>query len=182
MAGLWLAWQRLFSGYICWRFRPRRDFGGINMGDLLTLGCAVSFAFQIIILGRAMQKHAFAQIVVVEIATCGVLMLLSAPLLEKVRIVWSPTVLWALAITSLVSTCARICDSGLGAAVHAADAHGPDFLAGAGFRLDNLIRADRRAPRVAGASGAGLILAGVLVSELLGQVRQPEAELVEEVR
>jgi drug/metabolite transporter (DMT)-like permease len=32
------------------------------------------------------------------------------------------------------------------------------------------------------AIGAGLILAGVLISELLGQVRQPEAELVEEVR
>ena len=31
-------------------------------------------------------------------------------------------------------------------------------------------------------AGAGLILAGVLISELLGQVRQPEAELAREVR
>ena len=75
--------------------------GGINLGDVLTLGCAICFAFQIIILGRATRKHAFAQIVVLEIATCGVLMLFSAPLLEPVRIVWSATVLWALGITTL---------------------------------------------------------------------------------
>ena len=68
-------------------------------------GAPYAFAFQIIVLGRATQKHAFAQIVVVEIATCAVVMLVSAPLLEPVRIVWSATVLWALGITSLVSTC-----------------------------------------------------------------------------
>jgi drug/metabolite transporter (DMT)-like permease len=161
---------------------PGGDFGGINLGDVLTLGCAVSFAFQIIILGRAMQKHAFAQIVVVEIATCGVLMLLSAPLLEPVRIVWSPTVLWALGITSLVSTCAGFAIQGW------AQQFTPPTHAALIFSLEpvfawitSYVLLDERLGLRA-ASGAGLILAGVLISELLGQVRRPEAELVEEVR
>jgi drug/metabolite transporter (DMT)-like permease len=156
--------------------------GGINLGDLLTLGCAVSFAFQIIILGRAMQKHAFAQIVVVEIVTCGVLMLLSAPLLEPVRIVWSPTVLWALGITSLVSTCAGFVIQGW------AQQFTPPTHTALIFSLEPVFAwitsyvliEERLGLRAA--SGAGLILAGVLISELLGQARQPEAELVEEVR
>jgi drug/metabolite transporter (DMT)-like permease len=156
--------------------------GGINLGDVLTLGCAISFAFQIIVLGRATQKHAFAQIVVVEIATCGVVMLLSAPLLEPVRIVWSATVLWALAITSLVSTCT-------GFAIQAwAQQFTPPTHTALIFSLEPvfawitsyLLLDERLGLRAA--AGAGLILAGVLLSELLGRVRQPEAELVEEVR
>ena len=149
---------------------------------MLTLGCAVSFAFQIIILGRATQKHAFAQIVVVEIATCGVLMLLSAPLLEPVRIVWSSTVLWALGITSLVSTCAGFAVQGW------AQQFTPPTHTALIFSLEpvfawvtSYVLLDERLGLRA-AAGAGLILAGVLISELLGQVRQPEAELVEEVR
>jgi len=156
--------------------------GGINLGDLLTLGCAVSFAFQIIVLGRATQKHAFAPLVVVEIATCAVVMLVSAPLLEPVRIVWSATVLWALAITSLVSTCTGFVVQGWAQQftppTHTALIFSlePVFAWGTSY----LLLGERLGWRAA--AGAGLILAGVLISELLGQVRQPEAELAEEVR
>ena len=156
--------------------------GGINLGDLLTLGCAICFAFQIIVLGRATQKHAFAQIVVLEIATCGVLMLLSAPLLEPLRIVWSATVLWALGITTLVSTC-------MGFAVQAwAQQFTPPTHTALIFSLEpvfawitSYVLLDERLGLRA-ASGAVLIVAGVLISELLGKVRRPEAELAEEAR
>jgi drug/metabolite transporter (DMT)-like permease len=155
--------------------------GGINLGDVLTLGCAVSFAFQIIVLGRATQKHAFAQIVVVEIATCAVVMLVSAPLLEPVRIVWSPTVLWALGITSLVSTCTGFVVQGW------AQQFTPPTHTALIFSVEpvfawatSYVLLDERLGLRA-AAGAGLILAGVLISELLGQVRRPEVELAKEV-
>ncbi|MGA2961486.1 MAG: DMT family transporter [Candidatus Korobacteraceae bacterium] len=156
--------------------------GGINLGDLLTLGCAVSFAFQIIVLGRATQKHEFGQIVVVEIATCAVVMAVSAPLLEPVRIVWSPTVLWALGITSLISTCTGFVVQGW------AQQFTPPTHTALIFSLEPvfawvtsyLLLGERLGLRAA--AGAGLILAGVLISELLGQVRQPEVELAKEVR
>ena len=156
--------------------------GGINMGDLLTLGCAVSFAFQIIMLGRATQKHAFEQIVVVEIATCGVLMLVSAPLLEPMRVVWSPTVIWALSITSFVSTCAGFAVQGWAQQFTPPTHTALIFSTEPVFAwvTSYVMLGERLGLRAA--VGAGLILAGVLMSELLGHVRQPEAELVEEVR
>jgi drug/metabolite transporter (DMT)-like permease len=154
----------------------------INLGDVLTLGCALAFAFQIILLGRAAQKHAFEQIVVVEIGTCAVLMLVTAPLLEPMRATISPTVLWALGITTFLSTVA-------GFAVQAwAQQFTPPAHTALIFSLEPVfawatsyvLAGERLGAR--GTAGAALILAGVVLSEMLGQVRQSETELAEEVR
>ena len=154
----------------------------INLGDLLTLGCALAFAFQIILLGRAAQKHAFEQIVVVEIGTCAVLMLLTAPLLEPMRAAISPTVLWALGITTFLSTVA-------GFAVQAwAQQFTPPAHTALIFSLEPVfawatsyvLAGERLGAK--GTAGAAFILAGVVLSEMLGQVRQSETELAEEVR
>jgi drug/metabolite transporter (DMT)-like permease len=76
----------------------------INRGDLLTVGCAVMFAFQIILMGRAMRKHRFAGVATVEAITCALLMLLSVPVLEQPHAVWSSRVIWAILVTGLLGT------------------------------------------------------------------------------
>ena len=156
-------------------------FGGINPGDLLTLGCAAAFALQLIVLGRVIQKQAFRQIVVVEIATCAVLMMVAAAF-EQPRFVASSTLLWALGITTFFSTVAGFAAQGWAqqftppshtALIFSTE---PIFAWAASY----LLIGERLGTR--GAAGAGLILTGVLLSELRGRVREDAAELAEEVR
>jgi len=154
---------------------------GINPGDLLTLGCAAAFALQIIVLGRAIQREAFRQIVVIEIATCAVLVTLAAAF-EQPRFVVSSTVLWALGITTFFSTVAGFAAQGW-AQQYTPPSHTalifstePVFAWGASY----LLIGERLGAR--GAVGAVLILAGVLLSELRGRVREDAAELAAEVR
>ena len=79
---------------------------GVNLGDLLTLGCAVAFALQIIVLGRATRRHSFAQIAFLQTAVAALLMACVTPVLEHPHIRWTP-LLWAgLLVTGLVNTAA----------------------------------------------------------------------------
>lgn len=82
---------------------------GVNTGDVLTLGCAVTFAFQIIYVGRATREHPFEHIALLQAAICAVLMAATLPFIgriEPVYALWSPRVLWAIAITGLLGTAA----------------------------------------------------------------------------
>jgi drug/metabolite transporter (DMT)-like permease len=58
----------------------------LNRGDLLTLGCAVAFAGQIVAAGHFGKRVSARHLLVVELAVTGVLSLLTAPLLETTRI------------------------------------------------------------------------------------------------
>ena len=140
----------------------------VNRGDLLTLGCALSFAFQIIFLGRASERYPVAQIGFLQIATAAVLMAITAPLLEQSHIAWSSRVVWALVLTSLLAT----------AAAFTIQAWAQQFVSPTQTALilslepvfawitSYVVLGERLGLR-AGA-GALLILAGVLISELLG--------------
>jgi len=75
----------------------------INRGDLLTLGCAVAFALQIILTGRAAAKYSFRQIALVQLLTCAVLSFASAPLLETPYVTWSSAVIAAILVTGIFS-------------------------------------------------------------------------------
>ncbi len=75
----------------------------INHGDLLTLGAAIVFAFHIIVMGHAAQRHHWQQITVVQVAFTAALMGLAAPLIEKPYVVWSPRVIWGIGITGFLS-------------------------------------------------------------------------------
>jgi drug/metabolite transporter (DMT)-like permease len=75
----------------------------INHGDLLTLGAAVVFAFHIIVMGHVTQAHRWQQITLVQVAVTALLMIFTVPLAEKTYVVWSPPVLWGIAITGFLS-------------------------------------------------------------------------------
>jgi len=158
-------------------------FSNVNRGDLLTLGCAVSFAFQIIYLGRAAQKFPFAQIVVVEIASCAVWMWISIPIAERgafMRV--SPSMALSIGVTALLGTVAAFIVQGW------AQQFTPPTHTALIFALEPVFAGltsffvlhERLGFR--GGLGAALILAGVLISELLGAVQHPESELAEEAR
>jgi len=151
------------------------DLSRINVGDLLSLGCAVCFAFQIILIGRATQKYAFRQIATVQIVVCAILMAVVDPVVKTAvpavaapAITWNATLIAALLVTALLCTVLAFSVQAWAQQftppTHAALIFSmePVFAAVASwwFLGENL--------GLGGGAGAGLILAGVLVSELKG--------------
>lgn len=140
---------------------------GMN-GDLLTLGASVVFAFHIIFMGHATQKHRWQQITVVQTATAAVMMILAFPLFESVRVVWSANVISGILITGLFSLAAAF-------SVQAwAQQFTPPTHTALIFSLEPvfawltsfLLLGERLGTRAA--IGGVLILAGVVVSEEKG--------------
>lgn len=152
------------------------DWSSINRGDLLTLGCAVAFAFHIVFLGRATQTHPFAAIAFIQVATAVALMLLTLPALESVHVVWSGRVLVVIAVTGVLGTAfafsiqswaQQFTPPSHTALIFALE---PVFAWGASY----LVLGERLGGRAAG--GAALILGGVLLSELKGTPQEsPES-------
>ncbi|MGA3210376.1 MAG: DMT family transporter [Terriglobales bacterium] len=145
------------------------SLNGVNRGDMLTLGCAVGFALQIIAMGRATARYSFQQIATVEAVVCAVLMILTVPVQEKVFVTWTPTVIWAVVITGLLGTAAAF-------AIQAwAQQFTPPTHTALIFVLEPVfawltsyvVLGERLGARAT--MGALLILGGVVVSELKGQ-------------
>lgn len=153
------------------------QFASVNRGDLLTLGCALVFAFHIILLGRATQAHRFEQIAILQLAVCVVLMTATVPVAETVYVTWTPRVLWAIAITGILGTAAAFTIQAW------AQQFTPPTHTALIFALEPvfawltsyLVLGERLGGRAA--VGALLILAGVLLSELKGSPLQPREEL-----
>ncbi|HET9181645.1 MAG TPA: DMT family transporter [Candidatus Angelobacter sp.] len=146
------------------------DFAKVNTGDLLTLGCACAFAFQIIFLGRGAQRFPFEQMAVLQIAVAAVLTGISAPFLERPFLHLNGTVIAAIVITGVLGTA-------LAFTVQAwAQQFTPATHAALIFTLEPIFAwltsfiymGERLGTRTG--VGALLILAGILLSELLGSV------------
>ncbi|MBZ5606715.1 MAG: DMT family transporter [Acidobacteriia bacterium] len=81
-----------------------RDILDIGFGDLLVAGCAVAYAFHIVILGRFAGTANAGLLVVAQIATAAVLSSATFWWAEPVQVKWSASVWIALAVTSLLAT------------------------------------------------------------------------------
>jgi drug/metabolite transporter (DMT)-like permease len=145
----------------------------INRGDLLTLGCAVAFAFQIIYLGRATHRYPFELIAILQLTVAATLTALAVPLLEAPSVIWSSPVLWAIAVTGLAGTAAAF-------SIQAwAQQFTPPTHTALIFSLEPVFAGlisfiffgERLGSR--GLLGAVLILGGVLLSELKGGAAEP---------
>jgi drug/metabolite transporter (DMT)-like permease len=149
----------------------------INRGDLLTIGCAVMFALQIIVMGRAMQKHRFEPVATVEAITCAVLMFATIPFVEQAHVVWSPRVIWAILVTGLLGTGAAFTIQAWAQQFTPPTHTALIFLLEPVFAwiTSYIVLGERLGTRAA--IGALLILGGILVSELKGS----QAELQREV-
>jgi drug/metabolite transporter (DMT)-like permease len=63
----------------------------------------VAFAFHIIFIGHVTREHRWQQITVIQVAVTATLMVLTVPVAEKVQVIWSPRVIWGIAITGFLS-------------------------------------------------------------------------------
>ena len=153
------------------------NLASINRGDLLTIGCAICFAFHIINMGRAMQSHRFEQIATLQTCICAVLMFLTIPALEHPHAVWSSRVIWAVLVTGLLGTAAAFTIQAWAQQFTAPTYTALIFLLVPGFAgMASYVFLHERLGLRAG-FGALLILGGIVLSELKGS----SAELAEEV-
>ena len=155
------------------------DFANINLGDLLTIVCAFGFAFQIILVGRASQRFPFEQISVLQMTTAALLTAIATPLLEQPHMQLSALVVSAILITGILGTAVAFTVQAWAQQFTPATHAALIFTLEPVFAwLTSFIVLKERLGMRAGA-GALLILAGVLISELLGKVSRPEEALAE---
>jgi drug/metabolite transporter (DMT)-like permease len=83
--------------------RPGGMSAGMNLGDVLTLGCAVLFAFQIVAVGHYVPRARPERLLAIELALTGVLSALIAPVLETPRIGLGSVAVLALAFLSVTA-------------------------------------------------------------------------------
>jgi drug/metabolite transporter (DMT)-like permease len=151
------------------------DFTSISIGDLLTFGCTIGFAFHCIALGHVSPRIPFQSLALLQIGFCALFMAISTPLIEHPHIHLTPRLGIALAIAALLATAAAFSIQSWAQsvlpAIHIALLLPlePVFAWITSF----LFLGERLGLRPA--SGAILILAGIALTELIPQPHVPTA-------
>jgi len=76
----------------------------INLGDVLTLGCAAGFALHILAVGYWAPRTGFQAFSLVQIATCALLAGGALCWAERAYLRWTPGLVLALVVTGLLAT------------------------------------------------------------------------------
>jgi drug/metabolite transporter (DMT)-like permease len=151
------------------------DLSSINIGDLLTFGCAVGFAFHCIALSHTSPRIGFKQLALLQVGFCALIMAVSLPMIEHPHIHWTPRLIASLAIAAVLATAAAFSIQSWAQSVlpptHMALllTMEPVFA----WLTSFLIMHERLGFRPA--SGALLILAGIAITELVPQPHVPTA-------
>lgn len=82
------------------------DLSSINIGDILTLGCSVAFAFHCLALAHFSPRIDFRPLALLQVGWCAVFMALSLRAIERPHILWTPRIFVALAIAAVLATAA----------------------------------------------------------------------------
>lgn len=82
------------------------DFSTINFGDVLTLGCAVAFAFHCLALSHFSPRIPFQALALLQVGFCALFMGIGLPFLEHPHLHWTSRVFLALGIAAVLGTAA----------------------------------------------------------------------------
>ncbi|HVC45926.1 MAG TPA: DMT family transporter [Terracidiphilus sp.] len=151
------------------------DLRAMNSGDVLTLGCAVAFAFHCLALGHVSPRIPFQPLALLQVGFCAVFMALSLPLLSHPHIHWTARLIAALLVTAVLATAAAFSIQSWAQSVlpstHIALllTMEPVFAWITAFVFTGARLAGRPA------AGALLILAGIALTELVPQAHLPTA-------
>ena len=151
------------------------DFTSMNIGDLLTFGCTIGFAFHCLALGHASPRIRFQPLALLQVGFCALFMALSMPLIEHPHMHLTARLYIALAVAAVLATAAAFSIQSWAQSVLPATHTAlimtmePVFAWITSF----LIMHERLGLRPA--SGALLILAGIALTELVPQPHIPTA-------
>ncbi len=82
------------------------DLSSINIGDLLTFGCSIGFAFHCIALGHVSPRIPFQPLAILQVGFCALFMAISLPLIERPHIHVTSRLITALVIAAALATAA----------------------------------------------------------------------------
>jgi drug/metabolite transporter (DMT)-like permease len=82
------------------------NLSSINIGDLLTFGCAIGFAFHCIALSHISPRIGYRPLAILQVGFCALFMAISLPFIEHPHIEWTPRLAIALAIAAVLATAA----------------------------------------------------------------------------
>jgi drug/metabolite transporter (DMT)-like permease len=151
------------------------DFRSINVGDVLSFGCAVGFAFHCLALGHASPRIRFQPLALLQVGFCALFMAVSRPMMERSEFHLTWRLGLALGVTALLATAAAFSVQSWAQSILPAThtalimSMEPVFAWITSF----LFLGERMGLRPA--SGAVLILAGIAVTELMPQAHVPTA-------
>jgi drug/metabolite transporter (DMT)-like permease len=155
------------------------DFTSINVGDLLTFGCAIGFAFHCLALGHASPRIRFQPLALLQVGFCALFMGLSMPLAslwgEQPHMHLTLRLGIALVVAAVLATAAAFSIQSWAQSILPATHTAlimtlePVFAWITSF----LVMGERLGLRPA--SGAILILAGIALTELVPQPHVPTA-------
>lgn len=152
---------------------PASGFSELNMGDVLTLICAVLCALHIMAIAHYAPRYSGGALVFLQVAATALLSVAAVPLStltgwEAPRVAWTPGLIWAVLGTGVLATVFTF-SAQVWAQRYAAPSHvallltlEPVFAGLTSF----VFVGERMGWR--GLAGAALILAGILVAELKG--------------
>jgi drug/metabolite transporter (DMT)-like permease len=151
------------------------DLSSINLGDILTFGCAIGFAFHCIALGHVSPRIPFQPLAILQVGFCAVFMAVSLPFIERPHVHFTARLVTALVIAAALATAAAFSIQSWAQSILPSTHTAllltlePVFAWITSF----LITGERLGLRPA--SGAFLILAGIALTELVPQPHVPTA-------
>lgn len=86
--------------------KPHDIYSAINRGDILTLVCALAFAFHLLTLSKASHEIPIAQLATLQIGFCALFMSLATPAMEHSTVHWSGVLITTLFICAIFATAA----------------------------------------------------------------------------
>jgi len=140
---------------------------GVNLGDVLCLCCALSFALHLLTLAHFAGKMRFEQLGLLQIVFCTLFMAISSPVLERPRFHLTPLLVFALIVGAIFGTAVAFTVQSW-AQQHLAATHTALIVAAEPvFAWITPLIFLREGLGGRQAVGAILVLAGILVTELL---------------
>jgi drug/metabolite transporter (DMT)-like permease len=151
------------------------DLSSINLGDILTFGCSIGFAFHCIALGHVSPRISFQPLAILQVGFCTLFMAISLPFIEHPHVHFTTRLVIALVIAAALATAAAFSIQSWAQSILPSTHTAllltlePVFAWITSF----LIMGERLGLRPA--SGAVLILIGIAITELIPQPHVPTA-------
>lgn len=146
---------------------PSLQGGGfhVNRGDLLTIGCAVAYAFHLLVLGYYSRRELFEPLALGQIAATALLCTLCLPF-DPPKAVWSAGVIFAIVLTAVFATAVAFGLQTWGQARTTPNRTALLFALEPVFALATAVLLGGETLTGPGVLGSALILCGILAVEL----------------